>query len=331
MKQHYTAKFLFFVFAFCFFQSLNARTCRTMSDGEWDQGEIWTCGAPGPQCGDTVYIDHFVEVTTTVAYDEPGCTTPMFLVISSTGELNFNSGRKLSFACGSGITLETGGIISSDAGGASENIKICNTTVWQGSWDESLDGPVVLGSGLPIELISFDAYYKGKEVNITWQTATETNNDYFTIERSENGTIFEPNGIVDGAGNSNALLTYFDIDHSPLSGTSYYRLKQTDFNGTYSYSKIVAVKPLSLSDGGFMIYPNPTDADFQLAVSGDGDEEIEIVISDLAGKKEYSKVFFTSADTHIESIQPNNKLAPGTYLITAISKNGSFTQKLIVR
>jgi hypothetical protein len=244
--------------------------------------------------------------------------------------LNFNSGRKLSFACGSGVTIEAGGVISSDGGGASENIKICNTVVWQGSWDESLDGPVVLGSGLPIELVSFEANFKGENVDLTWTTATETDNDYFTLERSQDGNSFDKIAIVDGAGNSNAYLTYYHTDHSPLSGNSYYRLKQTDINGAYSYSKIVAVKSLGTFDN-LLVYPNPTDASFQLALSGTEDEIFQVEISDLTGKLQFTKQFLSSSETHIETIDPSEKLAPGTYLVLVSSMKHVFTRKLIVK
>lgn len=331
MKQHYIAGFFILgILLIIGSKNASARTCRSISDGAWNQGETWTCGAPGPQCGDTVYIDHYVEVTATQAYDEPDCTTPMFLVISSTGELNFDSGRKLSFACGSGITVEPGGIISSDGGGASENIKICNTTVWQGSWDESLDGPVVLGSGLPIELLTFEAYFIGGKVEITWSTASETNNDFFTIERSPDGSSFEKIAIVDGAGNSNILLTYFETDHNPLTGNSYYRLMQTDFNGAFSYSKIVAVKSIE-SHGEMMLYPNPAERNFSLVISGFEKEEFNLVIRDLTGKEEFSKTFIISGNNHIEKIDPSQILSAGTYFVTATSGRQTHTQKLIVR
>ena len=109
---------------------------------------------------------------------------------------------------------------------------------------------------LPIELISFAAKVVSEEVVLDWQTATETNNDYFTIERSQDAQNWESIRQITGSGNSNKLLTYNVIDYSPFTGKSYYRLKQTDYDGKYSYSSIRKVQ-LALNTA-IRIYPNPT-------------------------------------------------------------------------
>jgi len=108
---------------------------------------------------------------------------------------------------------------------------------------------------LPIELLSFNAKPENDFVNITWVTISETNNNYFTIEKSMDAEYFEMVTTVDGAGNSNILLNYTAKDNEPLPGVSYYRLKQTDFDGKFSYSDIVKVdfeKSIEVT-----IYPNP--------------------------------------------------------------------------
>jgi|GEM_PF-1723258 len=110
-------------------------------------------------------------------------------------------------------------------------------------------------NNLPIELLSFDAKSDNDLVNITWATTSETNNNYFTIEKSMDAEYFEMVTIVGGAGNSNILLNYSAKDNEPLPGVSYYRLKQTDFDGKFSFSDIVKVdfsKSIEVT-----IYPNP--------------------------------------------------------------------------
>jgi hypothetical protein len=96
---------------------------------------------------------------------------------------------------------------------------------------------------LPIELLSFSAKnIDNSEVLLEWVTATETNNDFFTLERSVDGVNFEVIGTVDGAGNSTTTLYYSFVDDDPYSGISYYRLKQTDFDGSFAYSDLEAVE-----------------------------------------------------------------------------------------
>jgi len=84
---------------------------------------------------------------------------------------------------------------------------------------------------LPIKLISFTAQCQNNQALLQWSTATEVNNDYFTIDKSPDGATFQTLGTVKGAGNSSTTLNYSLIDPSPLFGTSYYRLSQTDFDG----------------------------------------------------------------------------------------------------
>lgn len=113
---------------------------------------------------------------------------------------------------------------------------------------------------LPIELLSFNAVADGNKVNLKWTTATEVNNDYFTVEKSRDGISFEQSGRVRGAGNSTSAIEYTNTDNHPFSGLSYYRLKQTDFNGDFTYSKIV---PVETGEGNSVIitnvYPNPSN------------------------------------------------------------------------
>jgi len=116
---------------------------------------------------------------------------------------------------------------------------------------------ISLGSPLPIALVQFTATNNQSVVDLFWQTASETNNDYFTIERSANGNDFIEIKRQEGAGNSSSMLDYFDVDKAPLNGVSYYRLKQTDFDGEYTYSEIVKVNRKSNSSTRLVVYPNP--------------------------------------------------------------------------
>ena len=91
-------------------------------------------------------------------------------------------------------------------------------------------------------LVSFNAYPHADEVNVIWSTATEINSDYFTIERSADGITYENIISLPGAGNSSNMLYYSATDHYPLSGLSFYRLKETDVDGSLTYSLPVSVR-----------------------------------------------------------------------------------------
>lgn len=334
MKQTILFTVFLFFFSFSFKQNSNAAVCTSTGAGNWNAAGSWSCGAV-PGCGDTIYINHTITVTSSEDYRE--CTLPMFIIIQASGTLHFNDGRRIRLPCNSGVTLDLGGKITTNSyNGNSEELEMgggasgCGaTTLWQSSHGQ-LNGPTVLGTGLPIELLSFDAnYIQNKLVSITWKTASETNNDYFTIERSLDAVNFEPILISDGAGNSNLLIHYEEIDYSPINGISYYRLKQTDYDGNTSYSKKVSVSSSIFKS--VLIFPNPTDENFSIQINGSEDEIFIITISDLIGKEILSESFAASSDSHIELIETINKLVAGTYMVTATSKSSFFSQKLIVK
>lgn len=118
---------------------------------------------------------------------------------------------------------------------------------------------------LPIELAFFDVQPTiDQKVEINWVTLAEINNDYFTVERSLDGVQFEVLNNIEGAGTSNQTHSYSTKDWSPLSGTSYYRLRQTDYDGVFSYSEIKSI--VLVKDEQVKVYPNPIADNAQLAV-----------------------------------------------------------------
>ena len=139
----------------------------------------------------------------------------------------------------------------------------------------------ISGSPLPIDLLSFNATpFENSSVKIDWQTTTEINNDYFTIERSIDVIDWETVNQIDGAGNSSNLIAYHKLDKEPYAGTSYYRLKQTDFDGKFSYSKTATVTIKTVNS--ISIYPNP--AQNQIIISGDKNEMKSLQIYTALGK-----------------------------------------------
>jgi hypothetical protein len=152
-----------------------------------------------------------------------------------------------------------------------------------------------VGNPLPIELLSFTAANESnKYVLASWVTASEINNDHFEVERSKDGINFELVGKVAGAGNSNQMLDYSLNDETPFMGISYYRLKQVDFNGNYTYSEMADVQ--FDAKQSVSIYPNPNDGNFVLAYNlsipiKSGQLSLpnsQLVITDITGRVVYS-------------------------------------------
>ncbi|MFM7728476.1 MAG: T9SS type A sorting domain-containing protein, partial [Flavobacteriales bacterium] len=136
---------------------------------------------------------------------------------------------------------------------------------------------------LPVELLNFSAVPNNDVVDLTWTTASETNNDYFTVERSVDGNRFEPVRTVDGAGTITHERTYMTIDQQPFKGVSYYRLKQTDYDGKVSYSSVVAVK-MESGRNFFQVVPNPASGEFTLLFSERSFQHRLIRVLDLSGR-----------------------------------------------
>ena len=144
------------------------------------------------------------------------------------------------------------------------------------------DLTTVMCSILPIELLSFEARLTNQnEVKLDWITASEINNDFFTLERSKDGLHFSEIAKIDGAGTSSAILSYSHLDRNPYLGGNYYRLKQTDFDGGFSYSEIRFVNIVSET---IAVYPNPTRNFLNVDFGNREDGEVQFKIMDVTGK-----------------------------------------------
>ena len=164
----------------------------------------------------------------------------------------------------------------------------------------------------PVELVNFNAKaVDNRRVELNWQTHSETNNAYFTIERSQDAIHWEEVTTVDGAGTSTILLSYYTTDPNPYVGNSYYRLKQTDYDGQYTYSDIKSVRIDKLAE--MVIYPNPTNN--QVTVEGDVLELEQLRIYNSLGQDVTSKTkIITQNNTRL--VIDMSSLTTGIYHFT---------------
>ena len=179
---------------------------------------------------------------------------------------------------------------------------------------------------LPIELLFFDAKIKDDKVKITWETASEINNDFFTVERSADAVNFVAISDIESAHNSNSIVKYMIFDSDPLKGISYYRLKQTDFDGKYTYSYIVAV---NFTKNEFFVSPNPVFSNDYINIKYDfGDnKDILIKVFTIKGDLIYKNVY--KYDAH-HNIHIDFNFKKGMYLIVLSSYRVSHTERLVV-
>jgi hypothetical protein len=183
---------------------------------------------------------------------------------------------------------------------------------------------------LPIELTSFTAALASSFVELNWETESELNNDFFTVERTGNGETFETINTVKGAGTSVSPKSYKTFDYQPLSGRLYYRLKQTDFDGKYQYSKLVAVDvPESLV---WKVYPNPSDGKsiHVTFTQNDLGKTAGIRLTDVNGKEMFASQPRVLSEAMV-SVELREPAPPGLYILTIAVDQQVSRVKLIVR
>lgn len=179
-------------------------------------------------------------------------------------------------------------------------------------------------------LLEFNAVLNGKrQVELNWSTASELNNDYFTVERTTDLLHYETVLIRDGAGNSNEILQYNGIDYDPYPGLSYYRLKQTDFNGDQSYSPLRSIMLNEEVAEGIQVFPNPAGKETNLLVYDMEGKKLRIQIIDAGGKIWHDAQVVPSAPVapFILQLPP----PPGFYTLRLYNGSNVYTERLVVR
>lgn len=166
----------------------------------------------------------------------------------------------------------------------------------------------------PVTLLSFNARaINSKEVQLNWKTVNEVNNRQFIIERSVNGVDFIVIDSVPGK-NLSAENYYSMIDHDPVVGNNYYRLKQVDFDGKVTYSNVVMVNIRSKLIAEVSVYPNPVKEKLTLKISSAEEGKGEIIILDAFGRTvtSNSSSFIKGEQQKIFDV---NNLSGGTYFV----------------
>lgn len=184
---------------------------------------------------------------------------------------------------------------------------------------------------LPVELTSFSHTAGNTGTLLKWETASELNNDYFIVQRSENGTDFYELGMVDGNGTTSEVQNYSFMDRSPIAGIEYYRLKQVDFDGAFEiHSPIVAHNTRFNAEISVEAYPNPAAEKISLK-SIRPLEFTELVLVDISGKVVANlKESLSGAGLKMESPLP--ALESGLYHVRYKTVDGRVgIQKLFIR
>ncbi len=177
---------------------------------------------------------------------------------------------------------------------------------------------------LPVELLHFEAIPQGREVRLAWATASESNNRWFTVERSGDALDWEAVATLQGAGNSTQPLEYSTRDLAPLAGTSYYRLRQTDHDGRTTFSEarpVVRGMPAPV-----IIYPNPARGPFSVMLDP-MEEDATVELVDMDGRVLWQR---TSAGAGTRVLVDMAELPAAMYMVRIASGQHSRAGRLVV-
>ncbi|MFD2720802.1 T9SS type A sorting domain-containing protein [Hymenobacter monticola] len=180
---------------------------------------------------------------------------------------------------------------------------------------------------LPVELTAFAARRAGAAVACTWSTASEKNSREFTVERSRDSFTFGPLGSVPAAGNSSTARSYQFADEHPLNGLAYYRLRQTDLDGTQSFSPVVAVNGVE-SEVVPVVVPNPGTGHFAI-VSGSGQRVVGPAVVRNALGAVVRRVAASDADDAQAGTFDLSDQPVGLYLVQVQTANGVRTLRVL--
>lgn len=211
-------------------------------------------------------------------------------------------------------TSNTTTTTNNGVGGCDNNSSPCNSQAGSGGGSDGDGIQELLTGPLPIELIEFRGEILNGISHLYWTTNSELNNDYFTVEHSIDGINFTKVVKQKGAGNSSTQINYQGQHLQPQIGLNYYKLRQTDYNGTYSHSEVITLK---FDDDQTLIYPNPALQEVTIKKKSINNYSINIL--DLQGKRVPFTISSNSDNTMTLVL---TELSAGIYFVE-LSAHGS--------
>jgi hypothetical protein len=182
----------------------------------------------------------------------------------------------------------------------------------------------------PVQFTALKARKQGEKVALDWGTVTEQNSSHFLVQRSANGSDFDTQiGNVKAAGNSNSQLNYNFVDASPLKSWNYYRIKQVDLDGKFSYSNVAAVN-FENGAGLLLIYPNPAKDQLNVEYTTTRGGKLEMQVIDSKGAVLMSQKVSVSTGKNLETLNISS-LAQGMYILKYIDTEGNISYTKFIK
>jgi len=187
---------------------------------------------------------------------------------------------------------------------------------------------IIACSKVAVDLLGFDGEVKTEGNYLTWITATETDNDYFTLEASRDGVNFEVINITDGAGNSNVAHNYNFMHKEAQNGVTYYRLSTTDFNGQIVHHDVITLTRGEVKFGIVELFPVPAVVDLSIKFTTAGAGAVKANIYSVSGQLVATKDVAAIKGMNTIKLDVAN-FAAGTYYVTLNDGNNVVTTKFV--
>lgn len=360
---HYKIIFSIALFIALAFTSITnkAATFNSVVGGDWVNDATWSSAPSTNDCASagnhTFNISHAVTSTCNplnfsgnvtirilsggsfTITGSGGITGSVTLIVDAGGSLAVSGNLNLSGSSAVDIngTLTVGGNVVGVG-----SIFDCNGTSGTGTVTISGTGCTNCTSGssgscstpLPVQFVSFNASYLGvgeNSVSINWETTEEINSKNFIVEKSYDGISFKAIADLKSTGTATSINNYTFIDNAiKNSSIIYYRLKQIDNDGNFTFSEIKAVS-ISSNNFDLRIFPNPSSSsDFNLTFNG-GFRSALLVVYDIHGVQLFSKTITYEENNIVTAKDLNTNLLPGIYYIHASSEGELINKKLIIQ
>lgn len=262
------------------------------------------------------YADPSGTVTVTVTYDGGTTSSTLYNQVDATGNV--------------GPILISGNFTTPSSGSQNTQVEITfngnsfnNDNIF---WDN-----LCLEYAVPVELISFSVEPNGADAELKWSTATETNNQGFDIERMSVGGVFEQIGFVPGFGTTTESKAYSYIDSKLEAGNYTYRLKQIDFDGSFSYSNIIDVEVSAPSTFALeQNYPNPFNPSTTIRFSIPIEAEVHLNVYNALGQEIAELVNNRLKEGYHEINFDATSLTSGIYFYRLETENFVDVKKMII-
>lgn len=279
------------------------------ANGSWTNAGSWTTGAPPYTLSSNTYTipsTDVVQVNSANFALNSNLTVEGILILD--GKLNMAAGTVIYIAPGGRLCCTSSNCNPSD------RLTIGGNSVWDGD-DGPVTGPATSDGtqALPVELLYFNvsAHHSGFE--LSWATSTETDFNKFVIERSADGKVFESVGEVAGQGRNvtDIVSRYSFIDHTPIIGYNYYRLKAIDLDESFEYFGMVAARVNA--DKAMTVFPNPSSGnELNFYTNFNPSENDRIVVRNSVGEIIYQG-HSPKANNHLKL--SSGQLSPGVYFL----------------